>query len=61
MSDLKEEDQCPNCRAWHGVSPLQHLSPGEPCAHDPVRPCVLCGHSVDRQEVMSKKSIILLN
>ena len=43
---LKEEDRCPDCLAWHGVSPLKHLKPGEPCGHNKERSCVLCGHSV---------------
>lgn len=46
MPKLKDEDRCPNCQAWHGIHPLQHLSPCEPCAHDPVRPCDFCGEPV---------------
>ena len=43
---LKGKDYCSNCNAWHGVPPLEHLPPGEPCAHDPVRPCIICGQPV---------------
>lgn len=46
MSELKEEDRCPNCLAWHGVWPLEHLQPGIPCKHDPNCACDLCGEPV---------------
>ena len=46
MSDLTEEDRCPNCKAFHGIYPLEHLPPGEPCAYDPIRPCSICGQPV---------------
>ena len=46
MSKLKEEDRCPNCRAWHGISPLEHLNPDVPCGHNPNRACNLCGEPV---------------
>lgn len=45
MSKLKK-DLCPNCLAWHGVPPLQHLSPNQLCGHIPTLPCVLCGQPV---------------
>lgn len=46
MSELKEKDRCPNCRAWHGIPPLEHLQPGVPCEHDRNRACDLCGKPV---------------
>lgn len=46
MSNLKEKDRCPNCKAWHGIFPLQHLSPNEPCTHNPILPCIICGQPV---------------
>lgn len=42
MSKLREEDICPNCMAWHGVWPLEHLIPGIPCNHNRDRMCILC-------------------
>ena len=46
MSELKEKDRCPDCQAWHGVSPLEHLKPGVPCGHDKSRACDLCSEPV---------------
>lgn len=43
---LEEKDRCPDCRAWHGIPPLEHLSPSKPCSHDPTRPCVICRQPV---------------
>ena len=49
--DLK--DRCPDCGAWHGVRPLEHLAPGVPCGHDQTRPCQLCGQPVGRLSIGS--------
>ena len=46
MSQESELWLCPNCGAYHGVPPLEHLKPGTPCDHDPKRPCKLCGWPV---------------
>ncbi len=45
-STLDYKDMCPKCHAWHGVSPLEHLKPGEDCGHNPNALCMLCGKPV---------------
>lgn len=37
------ENFCPKCKSIHGIPPLEHLKPGEPCDFDPARPCRKCG------------------
>lgn len=44
MLDMK--DMCPRCCAWHGVPPLEHLTKGGPCPHDPAALCAVCGGAV---------------
>lgn len=46
MPELKEEDRCPKCLAWHGVPPLEHLQSGVPCGHNLNRACDLCEEPV---------------
>ena len=43
---LVMEDRCPDCGAWHEISPLEHLEIGESCGHDRNRPCNICGKPV---------------
>lgn len=45
-NDQNEQQPCPICKAYHGVPPLEHLKPGEPCGFDPERSCVNCGDPV---------------
>ena len=41
-----QEQPCPKCKAYHGVSPLEHLKPEDDCGFDPDRPCKFCGRPV---------------
>jgi len=40
---MNKEDMCPDCHAFHGVPPLEHLEKGVPCGHDKEAACSLCG------------------
>ena len=37
---------CPNCHAFHGVAPLEHLVKGGPRHFIPDWPCIQCGMPV---------------